>query len=81
MSRYLLILLMAFATSCLPQQPIVREKSHNNKDYIVDYLFEHDGCKVYRFLDRSVYVYFTNCRGEAMAKTDSTEVKNTTIIH
>jgi len=42
----------------------------------VDYLFEHDGCKVYRFYDRGNYVYFTNCRGEAIVKTDSTEIRN-----
>ncbi|HXB06116.1 MAG TPA: DUF4884 domain-containing protein [Puia sp.] len=72
----LLLLLMLTAMSCTVQQPITSEPSHNNQDYCVDYLFEHDGCKVYRFWDRSYYVYFTNCTGEAIARTDSTAVRN-----
>ncbi len=46
---------------------------HNNKTYRVDYLFEHDGCKVYRFLDHGNYVYFTNCNGDVTSiESDST---------
>ena len=52
----------------------------NNQDYKVDYLFEHDGCKVYRFWDGSYFVYFTNCNGTAVARTDSTAVMNETKV-
>ena len=62
---------------CAIQEPLTREEANNNKTYNVEYLFEHEGCKVYRFYDRGRYVYFTNCRGEAIAMTDSTTVKNT----
>lgn len=81
--RYLpLLLLLLSFMSCTVQQPITSEPSHNNQDYKVDYLFEHDGCKVYRFRDGSYYVYFTNCNGEAIARTDSTAVKNETrVVH
>jgi hypothetical protein len=78
--RYLPLLLLLLATSCMIQHPITREPAQNNHDYKVDYLFEHDGCKVYRFWDRDYYVYFTNCSGEAVARTDSTAVKNETRI-
>lgn len=44
--------------------------------YTVEYLFEHEDCKVYRFYDRGYYVYFTNCNGEAIGRTDSTVVRN-----
>ena len=81
MSRYLPLILLVFAAGCITQRPITHELSHNNKDYEVDYLFEHDGCKVFRFFDRGNYIYFTTCRGEAIAKTDSTEQRNTTTIH
>ena len=64
--------------SCTVQQPISAAPAQNNQDYKVEYLFEHEGCKVYRFWDRSYYVYFTNCNGEAIARTDSTAIKNTT---
>ena len=53
----------------------IRE-SENNKTYGADYLFEDNGCKVDRFYDRGNYVYFTNCQGEEIVKTDSTEMKN-----
>lgn len=45
--------------------PVTTEIPENNRSYQVDYLFEHDGCKVYRFYDMGHYVYFTNCNGEA----------------
>lgn len=56
--------------------PVVREMPRNNPSYRVDYLFEHGGCKVYRFYDpgTAAYVYFTNCNGNARAvAADSTE--------
>lgn len=76
MKPFLLLLIPAMAASCATQIPLKEGKSENNKTYDVDYLFEHGGCKVYRFYDRGHYVYFTNCRGEAIVKTDSTEVRN-----
>ena len=64
---------IALFTSCYSNIPIVREAPQNNQTYEVDYLFEHDGCKVYRFYDKGNYVYFTNCNGNVTAiKNDST---------
>jgi hypothetical protein len=80
MKKYLLYTLILPFASCTIQQPITREPAQNNKEYVVEYLFEHDGCKVYRFYDRGDYIYFTNCRGETIAKTDSTEARNITTI-
>lgn len=57
--------------SCMSQRPIALQKPPNNDTYTVEYLFEHDGCKVYRFLDRGNCVYFTNCNGDATAFSDS----------
>ena len=64
--------------SCSVGKPINRETSENNQTYKIDYLFEHEGCKVYRFRDKGNYVYFTNCNGEAITKNDSTEIRNST---
>ncbi|MFC0771409.1 DUF4884 domain-containing protein [Terrimonas alba] len=79
MNRILPVILLFLASGCVTQTriPLREGKSQNNKTYNVDYLFEHEGCKVYRFYDRGNYVYFTNCRGETIVKTDSTEVRNT----
>ncbi len=64
--------------SCLTQRPLKTLPSHNNYTYQIDYLFEHDGCKVYRFYDMGTYVYFTSCPGETIASKDSTSIRNTT---
>jgi hypothetical protein len=62
---------------CATQVPLKEGRSENNKTYEVDYLFEHGGCKVYRFYDRGHYVYFTNCSGEAIMRADSMVMRNT----
>ena len=50
--------------------PIKSEPPENNKTYQVENLFEHDGCKIYRFYDPGNYVYFTNCPGTVTNITD-----------
>jgi hypothetical protein len=77
MKKYLPLLFCLAAAGCYTQRPIVKQAPENNVTYKVEYLFEHEGCKVYRFYDRGQYVYFTNCNGQAIAKTDSTTVTNT----
>jgi hypothetical protein len=68
-------------TSCFVQRPISEAPSANNKTYEVSYLFEHDGCKVYRFYDQGHWVYFTNCKGEVTSiKADSTASRVVNII-
>ncbi|MBK9338086.1 MAG: DUF4884 domain-containing protein [Lewinellaceae bacterium] len=67
-------LLMCFLGSCSVSQPISTKPPQNNSTYNVSYLFEHDGCKVYRFTDRGNTVYFTNCNGESISYPDSTTV-------
>ena len=67
--------LMASCTKHLAQ-PISSDKASNNPAYTVQYLFEHDGCKVYRFNDNGNLVYFTSCNGETTRVTsDSTGTK------
>lgn len=70
------LFLLPLTSGCFESQPLQSGPPNNNFTYTVEYLFEHEGCKVYRFYDRGNYVYFTNCNGEAIAKTDSTEVRN-----
>ncbi len=67
-------------TSCMIQQPVSTNTPVNNKSYQVDFLFEYDGCKVYRFQDRGDYIYFTNCNNETTAFTnDSTFIKTISV--
>lgn len=76
----LALLSCAVFTARAVKRPISSEPARNNQDFTVEYLFEHDGCKVYRFLDRTnlgtYYVYYTNCNGDVVARTDSTAIKN-----
>lgn len=78
MKHFLPLAFPFLLASCAYQIPLRKTHSDNNRTYEVEYLFEHDGCKVYRFHDRGNYVYFTNCAGEAIARTDSAAVTNTT---
>lgn len=56
--------------------PISKAAAANNSSYEVEYLFEHEGCKVYRFLDAGNYVYFTNCQGTVTSiENDSTHTR------
>ena len=76
-------IVMLSISSCKTNKPLISTQAQNNTTYEVSYLFEHDGCKVYRFYDMGNYVYFTNCNGEAIAiENDSTETRitNTTKV-
>ena len=71
----LLVIVIACLFSCASQRPISKLAPSNNGTYEVEYLFEHDGCKVYRFKDRGHYVYFTNCSNSTTSvENDSTQI-------
>lgn len=81
----ILVLIIVLVTmpccSAIYRFPVTTEAPANNLSYRVDYLFEHDGCKVYRFYDMGHYVYFTNCRGEVTnIKNDSTAERVTNSV-
>jgi hypothetical protein len=78
-SGFLILLLMVPFLSCgVTRKPIEEIAPYNNASYKVEYLFEHDGCKVYRFMDNGHYVYFTNCRGDVTSiESDSTVTRIT----
>ena len=85
--RLLLIALPMLAacclTSCFVQRSVSVSRALNNPDYTVSYLFEHDGCRVYRFYDprSGSYVYFTT-QGDATAiPNDSTRQQTITYRH
>ena len=58
------------------QKPVSSVTPNDNQTYKVEYLFEHEGCKVYRFLDDGHYVYYTNCNSDVTSiENDSTQVR------
>lgn len=67
--------------SCRLTRPVSSHIPENNQNYVVDFLFEHDGCRVYRFYDRGNYVYFTNCFGDINSVVnDSTVIRTITKV-
>lgn len=77
----LICMLLLSLSSCFTERPVAKQVPQNNDTYNVDYLFEHDGCKVYRFYDRGNYVYFTNCTGDVVAiSNDSTATRIQTMV-
>lgn len=79
MKKFILLSVLAFSfASCgyeivkKPEPPKpkltkeqIRKQEYEQrlKDYHVDFLFECNGVKVYRFLDRNRLIYFTNANG------------------
>ncbi len=60
MFRVLILLVFLFIVGCEPNRSIeVVQKG----DFKVEFLFEQDSCKVYRFLDGGRYIYWSNCSG------------------
>ncbi len=53
----ILVLIGIMMTACYTGRPVAKQVPQNNDTYKVDYLFEHDGCKVYRFYDRGVIMF------------------------
>nr|WP_321354878.1 DUF4884 domain-containing protein [uncultured Draconibacterium sp.] len=67
--------LLLLVSAC-PEIPLTIKSPDNNPTYNVEYLFEYDGCKVYRFYDQGEYIYFTNCQGDVTSFTnDSTQIR------
>ena len=53
--------------SCVTEKPLSSAPPANNETYSVEYLFEFEGTKVYRFRDMGNYVYFTRPAGTVTA--------------
>ena len=69
------LVILSFLSSCRTYRELRELRRVNDKrSYMIKFLFEHDGCKIYRFYDWD-WVYFSNCTGETIKKTDSTEIR------
>lgn len=70
-------------TSCMLQRSVSVSQAQNNPDYTVSYLFEHDGCRVYRFYDAlsDSYVYFTTQGDVTGIANDSVRQQTVTYRH
>jgi hypothetical protein len=81
MRKYFKIILFIFLYGCSVEPEQVEKTS--NQNIRVDFLFEKDGCRVYRFTDGGQNIYWTNCRGNISWKQGAktkTRYQNETII-
>ncbi len=62
----ILIGIALLATSCLKES---QSRSHEGIEFEVEFLFEKDGVKMYRFYDNGRYHYYTN-KGETTSTQD-----------
>lgn len=60
MKNVLIILTVALLAGC--SKP-AETSTAVGKEFVVDKLFTHEGCTVYRFSDGGNSRYFTNCQG------------------
>lgn len=64
-----LIILSIFAAGCMEKA----ETATQSGNFELHFLFEHDGCKMYRFQDGTRWVYWSTCEG----KTEYEETHHT----
>lgn len=60
--KKVLLALAVIATVSSCKEMLKEEIQTDNQNIKVQLLFEHDGCKVYRFYDAR-WVYYTDCSG------------------
>jgi hypothetical protein len=54
-----MIIALFFLSSCAGEA----KESIQDGDFKIEFLFEKDGCKIYRFRDNGRYIYWSNCSG------------------
>ncbi|OWP82789.1 hypothetical protein BWK59_14010 [Flavobacterium davisii] len=54
------LLALLLLSSC-KEEPL---KTIQNGNFKVEYLFEQNGCKMYRFEDGGRYIYWSDCQGK-----------------
>lgn len=57
----------AFALSGCARDPVETSRT-DNPGIVVEKLFEHEGCTMYRFQDAGNYVYYSDCTGSTQAR-------------
>lgn len=71
--RYI-ILILIFITAC--EKPAKETTQDGN--FTIEFLFEKDGCKMYRFSDGGRNIYWANCEGKVNADYSTSNGKTTT---
>ena len=54
-----IIAILALSSSCKKDPISIEHKG----EFKLEFLFESDGCKMYRFIDGGRYIYWSSCSG------------------
>lgn len=73
------ILLSAFFIGCDEKGRAIDQVQ--NGDFNLEFLFEKNGCKMYRFLDGGRYVYWSDCQGKVQSDYTTRSGKVTVVHH
>lgn len=68
--KRILVILALLTTACDDRKPLTIQQT-TNPNYQVAYLFEQDGCRVYRFEDEFRSHYFVTCTGSTSQRINS----------
>ncbi len=75
---WLVVLLFTVALSGCVEDA---QQSVQNGNFTVEFLFEQNGCKMYRFKDGGRYVYWSDCQGKVQADYSSQSGKTRVTHH
>ena len=72
-----LLLVAVFISSCKEEA----QSTIQNGNFKIEFLFEQNGCKMYRFQDGGRYIYWSDCQGKIQSDYSQSTGKGTTTHH
>jgi hypothetical protein len=72
-----LLLAAVLFTGCIHDA----KESVQNESFTVEFLFEQNGCKMYRFKDGGRYIYWSDCQGRVQSAYTIQSGKTTVTHH
>lgn len=70
------LLLILFLTGCNEDAKEIIQ----NGNFTLEFLFEQNGCKMYRFKDSGRYIYWSDCQGDVQ-RNYTTYTGKVTVTH
>ena len=71
MKRLMLVVAVMMLVGCVDETQPMRVESSTNPNVPIALLLEHDGCKVYRFVDANRYRYLSKCTNASSSSVSS----------
>lgn len=80
-SKLLILLIVIVGSASLYSCKGASRESINYGDFKVEFLFEKDGCKMYRFKDGGRYIYWSSSAGKTQSNSYHTTGKTSYTEH